>query len=56
MSEPRLQAEDLANAIGEVHPDVLFIDEGAWGAAAAAERSGLPWAFSLVSRDAVDLA
>ena len=43
------QAEDLANAIGDVHPDVLFIDEGAWGAAAAAERSGLPWAFSLVS-------
>ena len=38
-----------ANAIGDVHPDVLFIDEGAWGAAAAAERSGLPWAFSLVS-------
>jgi MGT family glycosyltransferase len=43
------QAEDLANAIGEVRPDVLFIDEGAWGAAAAAEASGLPWAFSLVS-------
>ena len=43
------QAEDLANAIRDIHPDVLFIDEGAWGAAAAAERSGLPWAFSLVS-------
>jgi MGT family glycosyltransferase len=43
------QADDLAHAIAEVQPDVLFIDEGAWGAAAAAERSGLPWAFSLVS-------
>jgi MGT family glycosyltransferase len=30
-------------------PDVLLIDEGAWGAAAAAERSGLPWAFTVVS-------
>ena len=43
------QAEDLANAISDVQPDVLFIDEGAWGAAATGERSGLPWAFSLVS-------
>jgi MGT family glycosyltransferase len=45
----RAQADDLAQTIAEVEPDVLFIDEGAWGAAAAAERSGLPWAFSLVS-------
>ena len=45
----RAQADDLAHAIADVTPDVLFIDEGAWGAAAAAERSGLPWAFSLVS-------
>ena len=45
----RAQADDLTHAIGEFEPDVLFIDEGAWGAAAAAERSGLPWAFSLVS-------
>ena len=45
----RAQADDLAHAIVEVQPDVLFIDEGAWGAAAAAERSTLPWAFSLVS-------
>ncbi len=28
---------------------MLFIDEGAWGAAAAAETSGLPWAYSIVS-------
>ena len=45
----RAQADDLAQTIAEAPPDVLFIDEGAWGAAAAAERSGLPWAFSLVS-------
>jgi UDP:flavonoid glycosyltransferase YjiC (YdhE family) len=43
------QADDLAHTIADLEPDVLFIDEGAWGAAAAAERSGLPWAFSLVS-------
>ena len=45
----RAQASDLAEAIEHEHPDVLFIDEGAWGAAAVAERSGLPWAYSLVS-------
>ncbi len=45
----RDQAADLAAAIDAERPDALFIDEGAWGAAAAAERSGLPWAFSLVS-------
>jgi len=45
----RDQATDLRATIDVQRPDVLFIDEGAWGAAAAAERSGLPWAFSLVS-------
>ena len=45
----RAQADDLTHAIADLQPDVLFVDEGAWGAAAAAERSGLPWAFSLVS-------
>ncbi len=45
----RAQAGDLAQAIEAEHPDVLYIDEGAWGAAAEAERSGLPWAYSLVS-------
>jgi len=43
------QLADLQQAIEEEQPDVLFVDEGAWGAAAAAERSGLPWAFSIVS-------
>jgi MGT family glycosyltransferase len=45
----RAQAIDLAQSIESEQPDALFIDEGSWGAAAAAERSGLPWAFSLVS-------
>jgi MGT family glycosyltransferase len=43
------QLRDLERAIEAERPDVLFVDEGAWGAAAAAERSGLPWAFSIVS-------
>ena len=45
----RAQATDITQVIEREHPDVLFIDEGAWGAAAEAERSGLPWAYSLVS-------
>ena len=45
----RFQIPDLQGAIEAEHPDVLFIDEGAWGAAAAAEASGLPWAYSIVS-------
>src|SRR5512134_4058594 len=44
-----LQLRDLAEAIEAERPDLLFVDEGAWGAAVAAERSGLPWAFSIVS-------
>ncbi len=43
------QLEDMAQAIESERPDVLFVDEGAWGAAVTAERSGLPWAFSIVS-------
>jgi MGT family glycosyltransferase len=45
----RFQAPDLTRAIEVERPDALLIDEGAWGAAAAAERSGLPWAFTIVS-------
>ena len=45
----RFQIPDLQRAIEAERPDVLFIDEGAWGAAAAAEASGLPWAYSIVS-------
>jgi MGT family glycosyltransferase len=43
------QADDLTATIAAERPEVLFVDEGSWGAAAAAERSQLPWAFSLVS-------
>jgi MGT family glycosyltransferase len=43
------QLRDLGQAIRDERPDVVFVDEGAWGAAAAAEHSGLPWAFSIVS-------
>ena len=45
----RAQATDVAQIIDAEQPGALFIDEGSWGAAAAAERSGLPWAFSMVS-------
>lgn len=37
------EPDDVASAIGEVRPDVLIVDTNCWGAAAAAERSGLPW-------------
>lgn len=43
------QLTDMEQAIESERPDVLFVDEGAWGAAVAAERSGIPWAFSIVS-------
>jgi MGT family glycosyltransferase len=43
------QLRDLREAIDAERPDALLIDEGAWGAAVAAEASALPWAFSLVS-------
>ena len=35
---------DLARAIERERPDALFTDVNSWGAAAAAEGSGLPWA------------
>ena len=48
-SRARYQIPDLERALEAERPDVLLIDEGAWGAAAVAERSGLPWVFSIVS-------
>lgn len=39
-----LDAADLRRAVEEVDPHLLLIDINAWGAAAAAEASGLPWA------------
>ncbi len=35
---------DLRRAIGLERPDLLVVDVNSWGAAAAAEASGLPWA------------
>ena len=35
---------DLEAAIRDERPDVLLVDFNCWGAAAAAEASGLPWA------------
>ena len=43
-SRPHLQG-----AIHAERPDVLLIDEGAWGGAAVAERSGIPRAYTIVS-------
>lgn len=39
------EIEDLRRAIDEEDPDILVIDGLCWGAGAAAERSGLPWAW-----------
>jgi MGT family glycosyltransferase len=43
------QVSDLRRAIAAERPDVIILDETSWGAAAAAEDSGLPWAFSVPS-------
>jgi len=39
-----LDAADLRRAIDEVRPDLLLVDTNAWGAMAAAEAWGRPWA------------
>ena len=39
-----LEVEDLAAAITAEAPDALIVDPNTWGAAVAAEASGLPWA------------
>ncbi|MBX7096713.1 MAG: hypothetical protein K1X89_03285 [Myxococcaceae bacterium] len=38
------EVADLRASIARESPDVLFTDVNCWGAAAAAEQSGLPWA------------
>ena len=48
-SRARPQLIDLRRAIAAQEPDVVILDETSWGAAAAAECSGLPWAFSVPS-------
>src|SRR3712207_5894313 len=40
----RYEGPDLRGAIEEEHPDVLLIDINTWGAMAAAESAGMPWA------------
>jgi MGT family glycosyltransferase len=40
----RYEVLDLQRAIAEHSPDVIVIDNNCWGAAAAAQASGLPWA------------
>jgi MGT family glycosyltransferase len=40
----RHEIGDLRRAIGKRCPDLLYVDINSWGAAAAAEASGLPWA------------
>lgn len=39
-----LEVPDLRRAIEETDPEVLIVDTNAWGAAAVADASGLPWA------------
>jgi MGT family glycosyltransferase len=38
-----VETEDLRSAMGELNPDAVIIDANCWGAAAAAEKSGVPW-------------
>jgi MGT family glycosyltransferase len=38
-----LEVLDLRDAIRDADPDVLVIDANCWGAASAADASGLPW-------------
>ena len=40
----RYDGPDLRRAIEEERPDALLVDINAWGAMAAAESSGMPWA------------
>ena len=49
-----LEIEDLESAIAAQQPDALLIDPTAWGAATAAEASGLP--FALLAHSAFPLA
>jgi hypothetical protein len=44
-----LELADLRRAIGAFGPDVLLVDTNKYGAAVAAEASGLPWATALPS-------
>jgi MGT family glycosyltransferase len=41
--------EDMKGAIAQERPDALLVDDNAWGAAFAAEASGLPWSIYSVT-------
>lgn len=49
MGRGDLERADLEAEIAAFRPDVLLIDANAYGAAAAAEASGLPWAMTFPS-------
>jgi len=38
------EVDDLAEAVGQVHPDALLVDVNCWGALSAAEARLIPWA------------
>jgi len=40
----RYEVIDIQRDIAEHHPDAIVVDNNCWGAAAAAQASGLPWA------------
>jgi MGT family glycosyltransferase len=44
VARARHDGPDLVSAMEATRPDVLVVDVNAWGAMAAAEASGLPWA------------
>lgn len=54
----RHEVTDVQAAIKEARPDIIALDNNCWGAAAAAQASGLPWAqlatflLPLTTRDA----
>ncbi|MEV0132409.1 nucleotide disphospho-sugar-binding domain-containing protein [Dactylosporangium sp. NPDC050688] len=43
------EAEDLRRAVAEVAPTALLVDTNTYGAATAAETTGLPWAITVPS-------
>ncbi|ORV92089.1 glycosyl transferase [Mycobacterium interjectum] len=38
-----IEVDDLRNALARIRPDAVIVDANCWGAASAAEASGLPW-------------
>jgi MGT family glycosyltransferase len=44
LARSRYDGPDLRNAMGETNPDIVIVDINSWGAMAAAEAWGGPWA------------